>query len=102
MSTNTIQSIHYINNQITVLFDQYWYQEDIHQLQQLLLCNIPNLPIKEEVIGADLEHVRFQWLNTEFVLHFECYSQSCWLDTQDTHQPTDINSLFTLLNQSER
>ena len=97
MSSIAIQSINCVNNQITVLFDQSWFQEDITSLRQLLLSNISMLCIKEIVIGADLENIRFQWLDTEFTLNFDYYSQSCWFDTQHPKSLIEINDLFTLL-----
>jgi hypothetical protein len=102
MSSIVIQSINLVNNQITVLFDQSWFQEDITTLRQLLLSNVPNLSIKEIVIGADLENVRFLWLDTEFVVNFEYYSQSCWFDTQDPSTLEETHALFNLLTQNKQ
>lgn len=102
MSPFTIQTINFSNNQITVIFKQSWFQEDINTLHQLLLGNISDLSTKEVIIGADLEHIRFQWQGTEFTLHFEYYSQSCWLDTQEPKCQTEITSLFNLLEKSHK
>ena len=100
MSSIAIQSINLVNNQILVLFDQSWFQEDIATLRQLLLNNVPNLCIKEIFIGADLENVRFLWLDTEFIVNFDYYSQSCWFDTQDPQTLVETNALFNLLTQN--
>ena len=96
----TIQSINLVNNQIKVLFDRRWYQEDIITLRQLLLSNVSNLCIKEIIIGADLENIRFQWLEAEFIVSFDYYSQSCWFDTQDPHSLSETQALFTILTQN--
>jgi len=98
MSAIAIQSINLINNQITVLFNQHWFQEDITNLRQLLLSNVSNLCIKETIIGADLEQVRFQWLDTEFSVTFDYYSQSCWFDSPDPDSLTKNQSFFNVLN----
>jgi hypothetical protein len=100
MSSLAVQSINCVNNQITVLFNQNWFQEDITTLRQLLLSNISTLRIKEIVIGADLENIRFQWRDTEYILNFDYYSQSCWFDTQYPQNLTETNDLFTLLNKN--
>ncbi|NQY87236.1 MAG: DUF3630 domain-containing protein [Colwellia sp.] len=100
MSPIAIQSINLVNNQITVLFEQHWFQEDITKLRQLLLSNVSSLCIKDIVIGADLENVRFQWLDTEFIINFDYYSQSCWIDTQDPLSIAITHSLFKLLVQN--
>jgi len=98
MSAIAIQSINFINNQITVLFNQHWFQEDITNLRQLLLSNVSNLCIKETIIGADLEQVRFQWLDTEFSVTFDYYSQSCWFDSLDPDSLTKNQSFLNVLN----
>ncbi|WP_114324946.1 DUF3630 family protein [Candidatus Colwellia aromaticivorans] len=100
MSSIAIQSIDLIENQITVLFDKIWFQENITTLRTLLLSDISSLNIKEVVIGADLESVRFQWLDTEFILNFDYYSQSCWFEAQDPHSLAETLTLFTLLTQN--
>jgi len=100
MSSIAIQSINLVNNQITVLFNQHWFQEDITNLQQLLFNNVSNLSIKETIIGADLEQVRIQWLDTEFSVTFDYYSQSCWFDSQDPDSLTEIQSFFNVLSNN--
>jgi hypothetical protein len=102
MSSLTIQSINLINDQITVLFNQFWFQEDITTLRQLLLSKTKNLCIKETIIGADLENVRFEWKNTEFIINFDYYSQSCWFDTQDPDRLMEVHALFNLLTQDNK
>ena len=97
MSAISIQSINLIDNQITVLFNQSWFQEDIITLRQLLIGNISGLYIKEVNIGADLENVRFQWLEKEFILNFDYYSQSCWFDTDKGHNIPETQALFNFL-----
>ena len=69
-------------------------------LFQLLFNNISNLCVKDVVIGADLENIRFLWLDTEFTVNFDYYSQSCWFETQDLQSLTEIDSLFNLLIQN--
>jgi hypothetical protein len=86
MSNIIIQSINLVNNQITILFDQIWFQEDIVILRQLLLGSISDLSTKEVIIGADIESIRFQWKNTEFIVQFDYYSQSCGFDTQSPNR----------------
>lgn len=102
MPSIAIQSINLDNNQIIVLFDQQWFQEDVTTLRQLLLSNVPNMCIKEIIIGADLENVRFQWLDTEFIINFDFYSQSCWFETHDPHSLAETPTLFNLLTQHNK
>lgn len=100
MSHITIQSINFIDEQVTVLFDQYWFQEDIIDLQQLLLSKVLEHHVKEVTLGADRENIRFQWRHAEFVLNFDYYSQSCWFSIQDEMSISEIQPLFNQLIQS--
>jgi len=92
-----IQSIDLIDDQISVLFENTWFQEDILALSQLLLNKIPNHSIKETTIGADREDIRFLWSNAELMLNFDYYSQSCWFSAQDEISTTQIQPLYGVL-----
>ncbi len=96
----TVQSINFADEQIAILFDQNWFQEDIIMLRQLLLSKIPDHQVKEVILGADRENIRFLWVSAEFVLNFDFYSQSCWICAQDEISTPKIQSLYNLLVQS--
>jgi len=100
MNHQEIQSISLNDDNIAVLFTAPWFQEDITVLCQLLLKEIPKHQVKEITQGADRENVRFSWLNAEFVLNFDYYSQSCWFSAQDDISLIQINPLFGFLTQS--
>lgn len=99
MSQITIQSIDLIQEQISILFEQDWFQEDIAGLRQILLNKIPDHHVQEVTLGADRETVRFQWLNDGFALDFDYYSQSCWFSAQDEMSASKIQVLFNKLIQ---
>lgn len=96
-----VQSINFIDKQITVFFEQSWFQEDIPQLQQLVLDNISDHQVLEVIQGADRENIRFRWLAAEFVLNFEIYSQSCWICAQDEASQLKTHALFNLLEKPD-
>lgn len=100
MARIQIQSINLIGEQISILFDNNWYQEDIKALRQPLLNKIKNHHIKEITQGADRESTRFTWLNTAFILHFDYYSQSCWFSAHDEISASKIQPLFDLLTEN--
>lgn len=100
MTHITIQSINYTDAQISIIFENSWFQEDILELRQHLLHKIPDLDIKEVITGADRENVRFRWLTAEFMLNFEYYSQSCWINAQDGMSKIQLKPLFNLLTKS--
>ena len=101
MSRITIQSINSIDVQITVLFDQNWFQEDIVELRLLLLNKVPEHNIKEITQGADRENIRFQWQGAGFILNFDYYSQSCWFSAQDEISAPKIETLFNMLTKKQ-
>jgi len=100
MAHIAIQSINFIDEQITVFFEKSWFQEDIIDLRQLLLNKIPYHHVKEIILGADREDIRFLWQNAEFNLHFDYYSQSCWFSAHDEVSNSKIHPLFNHLTQS--
>ena len=97
MNDNTIKSISCNNEHIDILFNENWYQEDIHFLKNLLLAKVTNHQLKESIVGADRESIRFQWLDAEFIINFDYYSQSCWLSPNDDASQNKIHSMFNLL-----
>ncbi len=95
-----IKTILIINQQISVIFEQSWFQEDIETLSQLILVKLPKHIIKEVTFGADRENIRFQWQHAEFMMNFDYYSQSCWINAQDENSLTNIEPLYNFLTKS--
>lgn len=94
-----IKSINLIDEKISIIFDTHWFQEGIHELSLQLLNKIQSYDIKDITQGADRESCRFIWLNAEFSLHFDYYSQSCWFSAHDEMSTSKIQSLFKLLTE---
>lgn len=94
------KSISLIDEQISIIFNKIWYQEDITALQHILLENIPNLDIKEITHGADRENIRFLWRNAHIILNFDYYSQSCWFNAQDEMSSVQVQPLYRLLKNN--
>ena len=88
------------DEQITIAFNHPWYQEDIDILSQLVFSKTTQYKIKEKVLGADRENIRFAWQQHEFLLNFDCYSQSCWVSANDQNSQALIPQLSQLLTQS--
>ncbi len=57
--------------------------KNIETLIDILFSPIMPVTIQEKIIGADRENIRFSWAGHHFVLNFEIYSQSCWIEGQD-------------------
>jgi hypothetical protein len=79
----SLESITYQVDHLNVIFQNHWYQENIETLIDLLFLPIMPVTIQEKIIGADRENIRFSWASYHFVLNFDYYSQSCWIEGQD-------------------
>ncbi len=63
---------------------RFWFQEDINTLYLGIFSLLEDVVIKEVISGADRENIRFSWqINYDFILNFDCYSQSCWLAAEN-------------------
>jgi|TARA_R100001377_G_scaffold78288_1_gene55933 hypothetical protein len=85
----SLESLTYQVDHLNVIFQNDWYQENIATLIDLLFSSIMPVTIQEKIIGADRENIRFSWNSHYFVLNFDYYSQSCWIEGQDT-QSTEL------------
>ncbi|TYK66521.1 DUF3630 family protein [Colwellia echini] len=94
-----IESITYQQDHLNILFAQNWYQEDITELSKLVFLPVEPVIIKEQNFGADREDIRFNWNENYFVLNFDFYSQSCWIEGQDSAATECLNLLYTAINK---
>lgn len=94
----TLDSLIIQEEYINITFKKSWYQEDIESLVLMLFSPIAPVNIQEKNIGADREDIRFSWESSYFVLNFDFYSQSCWIEAQDNYSLDKISSLYTALN----
>lgn len=84
---------------IQISFTKSWAQEDITQMVDHVLLSVSQIQIQEKNIGADREDVRFSWQGSYFILNFDCYSQSCWIEGQDSASTENLTSLLDELIQ---
>jgi len=68
---------------LNINFKEEWYQEEISALIELIISPIMPIVIQEKSMGADRENIRFCWDAHYFVLNFDYYSQSSWIEGQD-------------------
>lgn len=94
-----IKSLTYQDDFLSILFNVEWYQEDISVLQGLILLPLTGHKIQETNIGADREDIRFIWNENYFVLNFDCYSQSCWIEAQDDSSKSYLLALHTTMTK---
>ena len=95
-------SLHQSKHQLCFSFryhdDDYWYQEDIKCFYDRLFSLLDDITIKEIISGADRENIRFLWQQRDdFILNFDCYSQSCWLEAENEFSQQQIPALFNSL-----
>ncbi|TMM45624.1 DUF3630 family protein [Colwellia ponticola] len=96
-----VKSLTYEVSYLSVIFKNEWCQEDISVLTTLLFHNINVISIQEKIIGADRENIRFSWENYAFVLSFDCYSQSCWIEGQDDTSTAQLKVLCSVIKNHE-
>lgn len=82
---------------INVSFNDEWYLEQTPSLAELILATIDDVRLIETVNGADREYFRFEWKNHVFILQFECYGQSSWLEAEDELSQALIPDLFSAI-----
>ena len=98
-SPQSIKSLTYQAEHLSVYFENDWYQENIAALITLLLSPIMPVTMQEKIIGADRENIRFSWQKHYFVLNFDCYSQSCWLEGQGSKSTESLANLNAALEK---
>jgi len=101
MAPIKIQQIDLIDGIISIIYNGNWFQEDINELSRQLFNKIDDHIIKEVILGADRESRRFLWLNTQFTLHFDYYSQSCWFSPLDEMSVKKMKALHHLLTENQ-
>lgn len=91
----SIQSIRLLDDVIVIGWLNTWYQEDIEDLLSVIVSLSNDIEIVEKLIGADRESIRVIWQQQfYFVLHFDFYSQSCWIDGEDHHSSKNLPALL--------
>ncbi|WP_246129131.1 DUF3630 family protein [Colwellia demingiae] len=95
----SLESLTYQVDHLNVTFIKDWYQENIATLIDLLFLPIMPVTIQEKIIGADRENIRFRWENNYFVLNFDYYSQSCWIEGQDSSSTEQLPTLHLAITK---
>ncbi|TKB45578.1 DUF3630 family protein [Thalassotalea mangrovi] len=88
------------DNIILIRFNQEWQLDDIEHLIVLVMDKIAGAQVLEHVIGADREYLRFTCNGLYFLLQFESYSNSCWIEAEDEFSQPGISALYRQLYQS--
>lgn len=95
----SLESLTYQIDHLNVTFKHQWYQENIEALIALLFLPIIPVAIQEKIIGADRENIRFSWDDCYFVLNFDYYSQSCWIEGQDSASTEQLATLHLAITK---
>jgi len=102
MQAHTIQA-NYVDHQeghyIAINFNRDWSQEDVAQLSRELLDKLGEIKVIEHAQGADLETLHFLYLDQEFLLSFEFYGQSCWIESLNNQGLAYLNDLYKVFCQ---
>lgn len=82
---------------ILISFTKEWDQDDINELAELVLNKIAEHRIIEHIKGADREYTRFNFADDYLILHFESYSNACWIEAEDQLPNKSLGKIATLL-----
>ena len=101
-----ITSITYRSDYLILHCSADWYQEDIDKLYISLTAQVVDICIQDKIQGADRESIRFSWQSYYyFVVHFEFYSQSSWIEAADEvsiNKLSDLQKALVLVNPRVR
>lgn len=74
------------DDHLDIRFNRDFDEEDFECLTQLVLAQLAQVTILEKIPGADRHNVRFRAQVAQeygyFIVNFEVYSQSCWLEAE--------------------
>ncbi len=93
-SEKNIKTVVKFSELLTISFDDNWFQEDIETLIELVFKPLMPVNIQEKILGADRENIRFTWRQHYFILNFDYYSQSCWIEGQDDKSNEHLDALY--------
>ena len=82
---------------IMISFQQVWDQDDIARLKSIIMDKT-ELQQVEHILGADRENFRLRWQQRIFCLNFDCYTQSCWIETELEQDSELLADLLLQLN----
>ncbi|NMP30636.1 DUF3630 family protein [Thalassotalea sp. M1531] len=90
------ENIFFTQDNIEIRLSESFDDEDIQSLVNLVLNEVDGAKIIEHIPGADRYNVRFTVLASNFVLNFEVYSQSCWIELEsgDGEELVKLNQLI--------
>lgn len=74
-----------------------WDYDDLLTLAQAIINLIDGAIINEEIYGADRLTVRFSFSQSDYVLHLECISQACWIESVISSQG-ELEAIHDQLN----
>ena len=94
-----------INQRSTILFEplRTWEEEDIAGMVTFFYSHCKQCLQRESILGADRVSERFEWKNEEYLLQFETYSQSVWIEAHYEKEPnvsTDLTALYLYLSET--
>ncbi|WP_181901784.1 DUF3630 family protein [Thalassotalea euphylliae] len=85
-SSLLVSAVFLRDDHLDIRFDGEFDEEDFDIATEVVLSQLTQVSILEKIPGADRHNVRFRAQVAEdfgyFVLNFEVYSQSCWLEPE--------------------
>ncbi len=63
-------------------YNKRFDQDDIEQLAEVIMSKLDNVHLIEDVVGMDRVMYRLSVGDDVMQLHYEVYSQSCWIEIE--------------------
>lgn len=82
---------------INIVFQQDFDYDDVDTLAECVMSKFTDYKVIEVIPGADRMNYRIYWANNNFVLNFEVYSQSCWLEVESGIAPEALTTAYQAL-----
>jgi len=93
------------NQRSTIVFSplRQWQDEEISGMVNWFFSRCTQCLSREHILGADRVSERFDWQSGEYVLNFESYSQSVWIEafaSETLDSLLDLTDLYLYINHS--
>lgn len=86
-------------NALSIEFDLPWMMDNLSPFIDHVLNACGITVVNEVILGADLHCVRFTYKEDVFLLQFEEYSQSSWIESETPGGEAHLMTLESLLVQ---
>jgi hypothetical protein len=82
---------------LVLKYNKLWDQDDVEAMAQAFFNQLADARIIETILGADRVCYRFDYLSQYFILQYETYTSSCWIESEDHQGHEQLSQLAQYL-----